>query len=406
MRMLVGAGVGIVVGAILPVATGDNLAFMATAAELVISLGRFAIYPLLFFGVIIAIHELRQDKATLRVYGRGALVIVSATGAMVLVATLVTLFLEPRRIPPIFQEAAVPALPPLPEYVQEVFPRNMFALFAGDGTFLLPIVLLAVALGLVLYKEGSAALPAVDVVDSLARTFYRLNWWILEVIAVGLIAVSAAWLMQLRSVSDLQLFAPLLWVVGSVSALFVLVLFPLAVFFFGDRYSPFAWLYALVAPGITAFFSGDSYFTVGPLTRAAKENFGVSREIAAPVISVSTLIAKSGSAMVIAATFITVLRSYTALEIGLLQVLWVMGSSFLFSFLLGRVPGATVLVGLSVLSQSYGQGMNDIYLIVLPALPILTGIAVLVDTMTAALTSFLVGVWERKRRIVDPYDFV
>jgi Na+/H+-dicarboxylate symporter len=161
-----------------------------------------------------------------------------------------------------------------------------------------------------------------------------------------------------------------------------------------------------VAPAITALFSGDSYFTVGPLTRAAKENFGISREIAAPVISLATLIAKSGSAMVIAATFITVLRSYTALEIGLLQVLWIMGSSFLFSFLLGRVPGATVLVGLSVLSQSYGQGMNDIYLIVLPALPILTGIAVLVDTMTAALASFFVGVWERKRRIVDPYDFV
>jgi Na+/H+-dicarboxylate symporter len=212
--------------------------------------------------------------------------------------------------------------------------------------------------------------------------------------------------MQLRSVSDLQLFSPLIWVIVGVAALFLLVAFPLAVFFLGDRYSPFAWLYAMVGPGIFAFFSGDSYFTYGVLTRSAKENFGISREIAAPVISLSTLFAKSGTAMVISATFITVLRSYTALEIGFFQVLWIMGASFAFAFLLGRVPGATVLVGLSVLSQVYGQGMNDIFLIVLPALPILTGIAVLVDTMTSALVAFLVSVWERKRRIVDPYDFV
>jgi Na+/H+-dicarboxylate symporter len=110
--------------------------------------------------------------------------------------------------------------------------------------------------------------------------------------------------------------------------------------------------------------------------------------------------------MVIAAAFLTVLRSYTALEISAGQVIWIMGAALLLSFLLGSVPGTTVLVGLSVLARGYGQGMEEVYLILLPALPLLTGIAVVVDTMTSACISFLVGQWERKRRIVDPLDFI
>jgi Na+/H+-dicarboxylate symporter len=406
MRLLAGSVIGVVLGIYLPVSTGDTLLAVRTLSGIVISVGSYALFPLLFFGLLIAIHELREDRSTLRVYGKSALIIVSTTAATVLVATLITLLLAPRRIPPIFQEAVVPAVPPLAELATSVFPSNLFLTFVNEGTFLLPIAAAALLIGLVMHKEGSAVLPAVDLVDSLARIFYRLNWWLLEAVSVGMIAVSAAWLLQLRSVSDLGLFGPLVWVVAGVAAFFVLIIYPLVVFLLGDRYSPFAWLYALVGPALLAFFSGNSYFSYGVLTRSAKENFGISREVAAPALSLGVLFAKAGSAMVISAAFITVLRSYTALEIGFFQVLWVMGAVFVFSFVLGRAPGATVIVGLSILSQAYGQGMDDIYLIILPALPILTGIAVVVDTASNALAAFLVSIWERKRRIVDPYDFV
>ncbi|MFW5689185.1 MAG: dicarboxylate/amino acid:cation symporter [Spirochaetota bacterium] len=406
MRIVAGVALGLLLGLYLPTEGGDALGAMRMLSGLVINVGRYAVYPLIFFGLIIGLHELREDKMTLRVYWKGALSIVAVTAVMVLVATLVTLLLSPRRIPPIFQEAVVPSLPPVTELLQNVFPRNLFALFAGPGDFLLPIVVAGVLVGLVLYREGAAVGPAVDLADSLARVFYRLNAWIIEAISVGMIAVASFWVLHIRSVSDLDLFTPLIWAVAGVAAFFVLLVFPLVIFLWGDRYNPFAWLYAMVIPGVVAFFSGDSYFTLGPLTRVAKENFGVSREAAAPTLSLATLFAKSGSAMVIAAAFITVFRSYTALEITFAQVIWIIGASFLVSFLLGRVPGSTVVVGLSVLARSYGEGMEDIYLILFPALPILTGIAVLVDTMTTAAVTFMVAQWERKRRIVDPLDFV
>ncbi|MBU8914023.1 MAG: dicarboxylate/amino acid:cation symporter [Spirochaetales bacterium] len=406
MRILIGSVVGIVLGLYLPLAGGDSLGVIGRITEIVISIGRYALFPLVFFGVTIGVFELRSDRITGKVYGKAALIIVATSLTMVVIGALVVLLLAPRRIPPIFQEALIPSIPAIPELALTVFPNNLFAIFAQSGSYLLPIMAAALLIGLVLHAEGANAVPATDVVDSSARIFYRLNSWMVEALAVGMIAVAAYYVMRLRSVSDLQLFVPLVLVVSAIAAFFVLIALPLIAFFLSDRYSPFAWLYALVNPAIIGFFAGDSYFALGALIRVSKENYGVSRAVAAPTLTLSTIFAKSGSALVIAASFLTVLRSYTALGITVPQVLLVMLLSFSVSFLLGAVPGATVLVGLSVLAQVFGQGIDEIYLLLLPALPILTGIAVLTDTVTAAFVSFIVAQWERKRRIVDALDFI
>jgi Na+/H+-dicarboxylate symporter len=406
MRILIGSVVGVVLGIYLPLTGGDSLDVIRRIAEIAISVGRYAVFPLAFFGVVIGAFELRADRSAGSTYGRAALIAVASTAAMVIVGTLAVLVIAPRRIPPIFQEARVPALPAIPELLLDVFPNNFFAIFAQSGSYLLPITVAALLIGLVLYSEGANAMPFTDVADAAARVFYRFTSWIVEALAVAMIAVGAYFVMQLRSVSDLGLFVPLILVTAAISAFFVLIVIPLLVFFLGDRYNPFAWLYGLVNPALLAFFSGDSYFALGALTRITKENFGVSRSVAAPTLTLSTIFAKSGSALVVAASFLTVLRSYTALEISVPQVLLVMLLSFAVSFLLGSVPGATVLVGVSVLARVFGQGIEEIYLILLPALPILTGIAVLTDTVVAAFVAFLTAQLERKRRIVDVLDFV
>lgn len=406
MRIVIGSVIGIILGLYLPLAGGDSLGVMGRIAEITISIGRYALFPLAFFGVAIGVFELRADRITTKVFGKTVLIILATSLAMVIVGTLVVLLLPPRRIPPIFQEALIPSLPAIPQLVLTVFPKNLFVIFAQSGSYLLPITAAAILVGLVLHAEGANAVPATDVIDSSARIFYRLNSWVVEALAVGMIAVAAYYVMRLRSVSDLQLFMPLVLVVSAIAGFLVLIVLPLIAYLLCDRYNPFAWVYALINPAIIAFFAGDSYFALGALIRVSKENYGVSRSVAAPTLTLATIFAKSGSALVVAASFLTVLRSYTALEITVPQVLLVMLLSFSVSFLLGAVPAATVLVGLSVLARVFGQGIDEIYLILLPALPILTGIAVITDTITAAFVSFMVAQWERKRRIVDVLDFI
>ncbi|MCK4516199.1 MAG: dicarboxylate/amino acid:cation symporter, partial [Spirochaetaceae bacterium] len=274
MRIVIGTVIGIVLGLLLPLAGGDSLGVMSRIAEIVISIGRYALFPLVFFGVAIGVFELRADRITGRVYGKAALTILATTLVMVVIGTLVVLLLSPRRIPPIFQESLIPSLPAIPDLILNVFPKNLFVIFAQSGSYLLPITAAALLIGLVLHAEGANAVPATDVVDSSARIFYRLNSWVVEALAIGMIAVAAYYVMRLRSVSDLQLFVPLVFVVSAIAGFFVLIVLPLLAFFLSDRYNPFAWLYALINPVIIAFFSGDSYFALGALIRVSKENYG------------------------------------------------------------------------------------------------------------------------------------
>jgi len=406
MRILLGSAVGVVLGGYIPIAGGDSVDILSMIARIVISIGRYGIYPVMFFGVAIAVYELTADRMTTRVFGKTVLTIVMATFGMIVIGTLIVLLLAPRRIPPIFQESAIPVLPDFESLMLMVFPTNFFSIFAQSGSYLLPVTAAGILIGLILHREAAAVVPLTDTLDSATRVFYRLNSWLSEALAIGMISVSAIFIMRLRAVNDLGLFAPLLLVVSAIAAFLVFVVFPGAVYLLCDRYNPFAWLYGLVSPGITAFFAGDSYFALGPLVRISKENYGISRSVSSTALALSTVFGKAGSAMVVAASFLTVLRSYTALGITGGQVLVVIGLSFAVSFLLGSVPGSTVLVGLSVLASVFGNGIDEIYLILLPALPVLTGVAVFTDTATAAFVSFLIAHRERKRRIVDVLDFV
>ena len=64
MRILIGSVVGIVLGLYLPLAGGDTLGVIGRITEIVISIGRYALFPLVFFGVAIGVFELRSDRIT------------------------------------------------------------------------------------------------------------------------------------------------------------------------------------------------------------------------------------------------------------------------------------------------------------------------------------------------------
>jgi aerobic C4-dicarboxylate transport protein len=137
-----------------------------------------------------------------------------------------------------------------------------------------------------------------------------------------------------------------------------------------------------------------------------KENLGVPRSVGSAVFPVAAVFAKGGTALVTAASFILILRSFTALEITFGQVLWVMVATFGISFILGSVPGSGVLVALSLLSSSYGRGMEEVYLILLPIVPILISIGVFLDVVTSAFIGYVVAYSENMRKRIDHLDFV
>ncbi|TVQ95838.1 MAG: dicarboxylate/amino acid:cation symporter [Spirochaetaceae bacterium] len=406
IRFLVGSIIGVALGLWLPESGGDTAALFFGLSALVVNVGRYLLFPLVFFGLAIGTYELMQERVALRVYAKTAVLVLASSAGMIVLGTLAVLFLAPARVPPIFQETPILALPTLSQLLFRVFPRNLFGAFADDGNFLLPVAVVGLLLGVVAGRSQRTSEPLIQLFDSAARAFYTLVSWLMEILGIGMIAVSAAFVFELRAIIDFDIFSQLVLVLVFTVGLIIFVIFPLILYFVTDRENPFIWLFALIVPVLSAVFSRDAFFAVPPLLRVGKENLGIPRSVGSAVFSFAAVFAKGGTALVTAATFILILRSFTALGITFGQVLWVMTATFGLSFLLGSAPGSGVLIALSLLSGFYGRGMEEVFLIVLPIIPILVSIGVVLDVITTAFVASLVAYSERMRKRVDHLDFI
>ncbi len=406
MRLLAGSIIGVLLGSYLPESGGDTARLFASIAEYVVSIARYFLFPLVFFGVIIGTSELMAGRRVLRLYGKTIGLLLAATAVSILIGTGAVLAVSPGRIPPIFQEAPVTDIPEIGTLLERIFPRNLFAAFSQGGDFLLPLLALGIFVGLALHYDQSAGQGVSQFADSASRVFYRLSAFVVEILGIGMIAVAAAMVFDIRAINDFQIFASLILTVSVSVGFIVLVVYPVIIYFFVDRDSALPWLYAMIAPLLTGLFSGDVYFSLPTLERVGKESLGVPRRAGSAVFSLAAVFGKAGSALVAAASFIVILRSYTALEITFAQVLWVMTSTFGVSFLLGAVPGSAAIVALAMLSNLYGRGMEEVFLILWPAAPILISLGVVLDVATAGFVALVVASTEKMRRRVDEYDFV
>jgi Na+/H+-dicarboxylate symporter len=110
--------------------------------------------------------------------------------------------------------------------------------------------------------------------------------------------------------------------------------------------------------------------------------------------------------MVTSITFIVILKSYSSLGIGFLEIAWIMGLSFSLSLLTSAVPGFGVAAALSALCVLYGRGIENGFLIVYPILPILSSFAVFLDVVTSAFGTVIITHSEGEQKEIYAKDFI
>lgn len=406
MRLLAGIVIGTILALYLPESGGDTAEVFRRIAELVVNIGRYSLFPLLFFGVLLGTTELIAERKILQVYAKTAGLLAAASLLAGLIGAVGVVVLAPGRIPPIFQEAPTVEGVNAYDMAMRAFPTNFFEALVGQGTFLLPLFVAAVILGIALSRETVHGEALTGVLEGANRVFYRVSSFIVDVLAVGVIAVTAFLLFEIRAINDIQIFNQAFLILGISIVVVVFLIYPLVLYFLVNRENPYVWVYAMLSPALTALVSGDIYFSTPPLIRMSRENLGMRRSVGSTVVSLAAIFGRAGTTLVTTASFLVILQSYTALEITFGQVVWVMFSAFGIGFLLGGAPATGVLVGLSMLATSFGQGMEEVFLILLPALPILTSLAAFMDVMTAGFILQLVGSSQRLRRRVELLDFV
>lgn len=402
IKLLIGSLIGLAAGFFIPV---QSQGIFDSLSILLIGIGRYALFPFIFFSLGIGTSELRQEKRLLRVYYSVFKYLVLSAGLLIIIGTLSVLVFPPERIP-ITIEADRAFIPVgVIEGLKIIFPRNLFGVFFGSGDFLLPVVVLAFLLGLNMDFDRQLTRPVVQIFDSLSRIFYHLNSLIVELFAVALIAIAAARISHL-SHSDLGMYKQIIIILAVDVAVVAFGVFPGALYLMGIRENPYRWLYASIGPAIAGLFTGDQYVSLGVLTKHGKESLGVPRMVGSAVYPLFAILGRAGTAMVSTVSFILILRSYSSLEITFFQTLWVMLFSFIVSFILGAVPGNGAFYSIFMLCSLYAKGLQEGYLILRTIAPLLVSFGAFIDVLSSAFVSLLIAREENVWTEVEPENFI
>jgi aerobic C4-dicarboxylate transport protein len=404
IKILIGIVLGLVLGALLPDSDG-NLELMGLLSDIFIRIGRYLVFPLAFFSLILGTFELKREKKLLRVYGRSLLYLLVSAALLVVIGILSVMIFSPERIPIIIEAEPALALPNLKEIVFAVFPKNLFQVLVGSGEILLPLMLLAFLLGTNLTFDLRTTNPVTQLADSLNRIFYHINSLLAELFGFAFVAISAAFLMGLRG-ADLNLFKQVLIILGIDCVLIIFAVYPGLIYLLGDKENPYKRLYALTAPALVALFTGDGYLSLGMLLKHGRENLGVPRRVGSAVYPLFAFFGRAGTALVAGVSFLLILKSYSSLEISFFQILWTLGFTLLISLTLGAVPGAGAFTAVAALCALFGKGLQEGYLIFRPILPLLISFGVLLDVLTSGLVSWLVAKKEGVLEEPEASDFV
>ena len=391
LKLFIGSLLGIFLGYLLPADNQTISQGLAWLGELAIRIGRYGLIPILVFTLTIAVYELKQDGQFWGMVFRTFLVIVLCSVFVISSGILVTLFFPPARIPILIEEQADAIFLNTAGNILSIFPSNMFAAVLNDGIYLLPVCVFAFFLGMGLTYDRNYTKPVIALVDSLSRIFYHIASFFSEILGLVMIVLSAYWAMRFHNVLRADVFRDLILLLGIFSVVLGFGILPLFLYFVKPKANPWAVLYGSLGQALAGFFSGDINFTLPVLFRHAKENLGIRRRSNAVTVTLFTAFGRAGSAMVAAAAFIVIIKSYSSLGISTRDILIIAGRAFIISFLLAGHPGDGAYTALAVLCMGYGRGFEAGYLILKPLAFYLIAVGTFLDAMITSVASYFIG---------------
>jgi Na+/H+-dicarboxylate symporter len=391
-KLLVGSVLGIFLGFFLPSDNQTIMTGMAWLGELAIRVGRYALVPILVFSLTIAVYELRQDGQFWGLLFRTLLVIVFCSAFVISVGILSTfVFLDKYRIPILIEEQTEAISLNTAGNILELFPSNMFSALFGGGIYLLPACVFAFFLGMGLSYDRNYTKPVISLIDSLSRIFYHVSAFFSEILGLVMIILSAYWAIRFHNILKADIYRDLILLLGIVSAVLGFVILPLFLYFLKPKTNPWVVLYGSLSQALTGFFSGDINFTMPVLFRHAKENLGIRRRANTVTVTLLTAFGRAGSAMVAAAAFIVIIKSYSSLGITTKEILLIGGRALLISFLLAGHPGNGAYTALAVLCMGYGRGFESGYLILKPLAFYLIAVGTFLDVILTSIAAYAIS---------------
>ena len=391
LKFFVGSILGIIAGLLLPSNNQGVLDALAWVEQLAIGIGRYALVPLLFFSLTIAIYELRQDNRFWKLLLQTFVVIIGSALFVIAAGIIVTLIFPPSRIPIFIEQQTEIISLNISNNILELFPSNMFAALTGNGVYLMPVYVFAFFLGIGLTYEKNYTKSIISLIDSLSRIFYHVTSFFTEILAIVMIALSAYWAIRFHNVLSTEMFRDIIILLGVFCVILAFGILPLFLYLLKPKVNPWIVLYGSLGQAFAGFFSGDINFSLPVVFRHLKGNLGIKRRSSMVTVSLFSIFGRAGSAMTAAIAFIVVIQSYVSLGITPADVLLIGAYAFIISFLLASCPGNGAYVALATLCMFYGRGYESGYLILRPIAFFMISIGTFLDVMISTYASHAIA---------------
>jgi Na+/H+-dicarboxylate symporter len=388
LKLLIGSLLGILLAWLLPNDNPQALSIANWLCQMAIRIGRYGTVPILIFSLTIAIYELRQDGQFWPLILRSILLILGSAVFVIASGLLATMLFSPDRIPVQIEEQVEMLSLDVSQGALDLFPSNMFAALFTDGIQLLPLCVFAFFLGMGLSYDRNYTKPVISLIDSLSRIFYHIASFFSEILGLIIIVLAAYWAIRFKGALQADVFGDLVLLLGVFSLALGFGILPLFLYFIKPKVSPWVALYGSLGPALGAFFSGDINFSIPVIFRHSKENLGVRRRSNTVTVALFAAFGRAGSAMVAAASFIVIIKSYSSLGITLADVVSIGMRATLISFLLARHSGDAAYTALAALCLGYGRGYEAGYLILKPLAFYLIAVGTFLDVMINCFAGF------------------
>jgi Na+/H+-dicarboxylate symporter len=403
VKFLIGSILGMIIGFLLP----DNanvFAALSWLEKFALGIGRYTVIPVLVFSLTVAVYELRMDDQFWSVILKNILFILASSAIVIFIGITVTMIFTPGRIPiGTIEQMEVLSLN-VGDNLLDIFPSNMLSVISSGGIYLFPACIFAFFLGMGLDYDRNYSKPVISLVDSLSRIFYHIASFFSEILGFVLIVLAAFWAVRFHGLLQAKVYKDLIVLLGVFSVILCFGIMPLFLYLLKPKTNPWHILYGFLGPAIAAFFSGDVNFSIPVLMRHSKENFGIRRRSSSISLSLFATFCRCGSAMVAAAAFIVIIKSYSYLKIGTIDLLTIGLYAFLISFVLARHPGDGAFIALAALCLTYGGGAYSAgYLILKPMAFYLAAIGAFIDIM---INSFCTYVLARTNGFIEEKNLV
>ncbi len=398
LKYLIGIALGILSVFIIPVESSAAQSVINFIADLVVRFGRYIIIPLIFFSVATSVYKLRNENQLLKTSIWTFSTIIISTLILTAIGLVSALIIKLPRIP-----ISVEKINEVPQFNWQTLLTKLFPYSAAetllDGSYLLPCFIFAGLIGGAAVSYRNSSKPAITLFESLSEICYTVLTFIIDILCVGMIAIMARWTMNFTHILSLKVYNYLILMLFVDFVLITFVLYPIILRTLCHDHHPYKVIYSSIAPLMISLFSGDTNLALGINMHHGKENLGIRRRINSVSFPLFSIFGRGGAALVQTICFVLIMRSYSYLEITILDALWIGGISFVLSFALAEIPSGGPFFALTIMCSLYGRGFETGYLLLREVAPIVCAFAAAIDCITSIVGTYIVAV---KTKMIEP----